>query len=120
MLQIKNRHVEYFNLGYKGHHNLCASVPGHRYPIRLLDKPTENVDTSEAVRPEELLILALQIVPVVREPSGYGHHMLHLLYAGICAHGALQGHKVWVCRSGRRRAIRRIIFMPSNLVVQKS
>ena len=79
-----------FNLGYKRHHNLCASVPGHRNAIRLLDKATENIDTAMAVRPEELLILALQIVPVVREPSGYGHHVLHLLYTGISAHGSLQ------------------------------
>ena len=60
-----------FNLGYKRHHNICASVPGHRNAIKLLDKATENVDTPMTVRPEELLILGLQIVPVVRETSGY-------------------------------------------------
>ena len=49
MLQIKSRHVDYFNLGYKGHHNLCASVPGHRYPIRLLDKPKTTKTSTNVV-----------------------------------------------------------------------
>ena len=86
-----------FNLGYKRHQNLCASVPGHRNATRLLDKAKENVDTPMTVRPEELLILGLQIVPRVRETSGYGHHMLHLLYAGICAHGSLQDWAQGLC-----------------------
>ena len=99
MLQIKNRllMLVYFNLSYTKHHNLYAGVLGHRYAIRLLDKPTENVDTAMTVRPEELLILALQIVPVVREPSGYGHHVLHFFYACICAHGALQDWAQGLC-----------------------
>jgi hypothetical protein len=79
----------YFNLGYKRHHNLCASVLGHRYAIRLLDKTTENVDTIMTVRPDELLILGLQKILVVGGIFGYGHFTFHPLYAGICAHGAL-------------------------------
>ena len=65
-----NKHMLlYSNFGYSWHQNLCASVPSHKYAIGLLDKPTKNVDTALAVRPEELLILVPQIVPVVRGPS---------------------------------------------------
>ena len=74
----------YSNLGFTIQHSLCAGVPGHR-----CHNP-QNVDTAMTVTPEDLLTLGLQIVPVVREPYGYGHHLLHFLYAGISAHGALQ------------------------------